>query len=156
MKFLYNMMRTQVLSSSCVIECRTKQGFSNENVLNYFRNPLVHDDIVASMQLNTHIEKNILSIQYYRMNILTFAQFYYSSCIKTWLSSQDGICGGSVCFARGRIKDRYVEEDHRKEWHRLLHKINNGKKSKVTFLVDVETIISLLLILINNSWIFTL
>ena len=84
------------------------------------------------------------------------ASFYFSKCIKTWLSSQDGICGGSVCFARGRIKDRYVEEDHRKEWHRLLHKINNGKKSKVTFLVDVETVISLLLILINNSWIFTL
>ena len=34
--------------------------------------------------------------------------------IKAWLSSQDGIGGGSVCFARGRIKDRYIEEDHRR------------------------------------------
>ena len=34
--------------------------------------------------------------------------------IKAWLSSQDGIGGGSMCFARGRIKDRYIEEDHRR------------------------------------------
>ena len=46
--------------------------------------------------------------------VLEFIEKVKLTQIKAWLSSQDGIGGGSMCFARGRIKDRYIEEDHRR------------------------------------------
>ena len=50
----------------------------------------------------------------YTQIIYKFIEKVKLTQIKAWLSSQDGIGGGSMCFARGRIKDRYIEEDHRR------------------------------------------